>query len=144
MRHRYFLLAQVLTIVAVITLFRTVDDRKIAATVAGFIFVAVPSFFLGWDFKVAARGEPLQLIWRFAVLQFLVLFAIPIFWARVFHWNMEFADISVAGVPAALLHRLSNASFTVMMLGTLSKIVADFLALRRAGAPSSGDSSGPA
>lgn len=136
MRHRFFLLAQVLLIIIVMSLFRIVEDRKIAATIAGFLFLAVPAFFLVWDFRVARKGEPLTLIWRFSVLQFLILFAIPIFWARVFHWNVEFSEITVAGVPAALLHRLSNGSFLVMGLGTLSKVGADFLEARRVGAAS--------
>ncbi len=136
MRHRFFLLAQVLLIVVVMLLFRGLSDRKIAATIAGFLFLAVPAFFLVWDLKSARQGEPLQLMWRFSVLQFLILFAIPIFWARVFHWNVEFSEINVLGVPAALLHRLSNGSYLLMTLGTLFKVVADFLEARKSGAAS--------
>lgn len=102
-------------------LFQTIPDRKVAALAAGSLFVFLPMGVLIQNAKAKTSAlSPLRalIVWKFAVLQFLMLFAIPIFVARIHFWQMDFRDVLIVGIPAPLLHRLSNASFLLMLAAT--------------------------
>jgi len=58
-RNRFFgyLLVQFVVIVAVMVIFRTIEERQIAATVAGDLFVSMPVGFMFWAYKRAELQE---------------------------------------------------------------------------------------
>jgi hypothetical protein len=110
-------------------LFQTIPDRKIAAVLAGGLFVFLPVLILLHHARTPkAEASMVRAVgaWKFAVLQFLMLFAVPIFFARVTHWEMEFRDVLIAGIPAPLIHRLSNVSFLIMLSATAGLVGLEF------------------
>lgn len=103
-------------IVAVMGIFRFIEDRQIAATVAGFLFVLVPLVLMALEYRRAGLREKL---WFAGVLQFWVLFALPILGVRLLNWGVPFEQLSVLGVPGPVLHQFSSKSYMVMMVITV-------------------------
>jgi len=126
-----FLFLQILMMLIVPLLFRWIEDRKLAAVIAGGLFVSIPMTFLILDFRNARKGIKVQnqflWSWRLAVIQFLGLFAIPIFSLRVLYWESDFKDLSFFGLPGPLLHRLSNGSFLIMFVATAFMLISEYL-----------------
>lgn len=111
LKSLYILLGvELLTIPAVIIIFKLIADRKIAALVAACFFIIIPAVAL-WKITDTSK------IFTAAHWQFLVLFALPIFILRITHWSQEFDTIEFMGVAAASLHKYSNISFGVMLAG---------------------------
>lgn len=110
----------ILVAIMVPFIFRLVPDRRIAATMAGSLFVFVPLILMLWRWK---RAEPetafSKRLWWLSVLQFWVLFALPILGMRLLFWEMPFDDIRFFGVPGPLWHSWSTRSYLVMLAGTL-------------------------
>jgi hypothetical protein len=115
-RYHIYLLAQMLVILMVIMLFRTMADKKVASLIASLLFLGISlgCFFI--EYKKARFKS--KLFWVTG-LQFFLLFAVPIFSMRLLYWTQEFADIAVLGVGAASLHRFSSMSYALWMAGCL-------------------------
>ncbi|MNK06267.1 hypothetical protein D3C87_241600 [compost metagenome] len=103
-------------IALVMVIFRTIDDRKIAATVAGALFVGLPLGLMIYEKMTAGFAEK---IWYAGTLQFWVLFALPILGLRIFNWGTEFSELTFLGIPGPFLHQWSSKSYMVWMLITL-------------------------
>ena len=119
MRRKTFLqyfVVQVIVILIVTTLFKFVENRQVAATLAGLLFVFAP---LGLMIREYQRDKLEEKIWFYGVLQFWVLFALPILGIRLFNWGVPFDQLSFLGIPGTVLHSWSSKSYTVMMLITL-------------------------
>lgn len=116
-RYAIYFLAQVATIFVVTALFALIPDKQFAATIAGILFVGMPAVLLALE--VQRRSELHRGIWFFSVLQFWLLFAIPILGLRIFNWNVPFAELSVFGIPGPTMHQWSSKSYFVMMIATL-------------------------
>ncbi|OFZ31900.1 MAG: hypothetical protein A2622_11820 [Bdellovibrionales bacterium RIFCSPHIGHO2_01_FULL_40_29] len=99
-------------VLIVTAVFRIIEDRQIAALIAGSGFVLWPGLFL-WD-EIRSLNRYQFVIG--GVLQFWVLFAVPIFLLRILNWGAEFNSLSFAGVPAGFLHRYANGSYLLMLL----------------------------
>lgn len=65
------------------------------------------------------------------MIQFLGLFALPIFSLRLLFWDSEFKDLSFFGLPGPLLHRLSNGSFLIMFIATAFMLISEYLAQKK-------------
>lgn len=115
-RFSFYLTFQALVIAAVMVIFRVVEDRQIAATVAGTLFVGLPLILMILEFKQAQLSHKL---WYLGTLQFWVLFALPILGLRIFNWGIEFQELSIFGVPGTALHQWSSKSYMVWMIITL-------------------------
>ncbi len=111
-----YLLAQLVTIIFVVLFFKYIGDRQIAATAAGSLFVGVPLGMLLVEFR---RTGFKSKVWMFVVLQFWILFALPIMGLRIFNWGVPFEDLSFFGVSGPFLHRWSSKSYMLMMVSTL-------------------------
>lgn len=109
-------MAQAFVIVAVMGVFRALEDKQVAATVAGFLFVVVPLVLMILEYRRAGFQEKL---WFAGVLQFWVLFALPILGIRLLNWGVPFEQLSVLGVPGPVLHQFSSKSYMVMMIITV-------------------------
>lgn len=108
-------MAEVIVIFLVMMIFRFIPDRQIAATVAGVLFVGLPVIMMALEYRRARFAES---YWYLAVLQFWVLFALPILGLRLMNWGVPFDQLSVFGVPGPLLHQISSKSYIVMMIVT--------------------------
>ena len=119
MRRKTFLqyfVVQVIVIFFVMALFKFIENRQIAATLAGLLFVLVP---LALMIKEYMRAGTEENTWFLGILQFWVLFALPILGIRLLNWGVPFDQLSFIGIPGTVLHSWSSKSYTVMMLVTL-------------------------
>ncbi|MNT29679.1 hypothetical protein D3C72_1654320 [compost metagenome] len=119
MRRKTFLqyfVVQVIVIFFVMALFKWIENRQIAATLAGLLFVIVPLVLM---IKEYMRDGMEEKNWFLGTLQFWVLFALPILGIRLLNWGVPFDQLSFIGIPGTVLHSWSSKSYTVMMLVTL-------------------------
>jgi hypothetical protein len=114
-RFSIYLMLQAIVIAAVIVIFKVIPDRKIAATIAGVLFVTLP---LGLMIYEWSKEKLAHRIWFAGVLQFWILFALPILGLRVFNWETDFSELSFLGVPGATMHAWSSKSYILMMIVT--------------------------
>lgn len=99
----------------VLLLFKLIEDRSLAAVLAGVGFIVWPLLFLVLEFKF--RSFTLySKIHRVGCLQFLILFAIPLFAVRILNWGVPFSELSLAGVRASTIHQYSNGSYLIMII----------------------------
>lgn len=112
----WYLIAEVLVIIAVMAIFKLITDRQIAATLAGFLFVGLPAALMIAEYRRAGWS---QKIWYLGVLQFWLIFALPILGIRLLGWGVPFEQLSFLGVPGPVLHQWSSKSYTLMMIATI-------------------------
>ncbi len=123
-RFSFYMLSQALVIAAVVLLFKVIPDTKIASVCAGALFVFVPLVLMIIEWKLAGFTKKL---WFVCVLQFWILFALPIFGLRIFNWDTSFADLSLFGVTGPQFHYWSNKSFMVMMAASVMEVSKNYL-----------------
>jgi hypothetical protein len=111
-----YLAVQIVVIIAVSLIFRVISDRQIAATLAGCLFVVVPPVLMLFQFR---RSKFSEILWFFGVLQFWLLFALPILGLRLLNWGEPFAQLSLLGISGPILHAWSSKSYMVMMVMTV-------------------------
>ena len=104
-----------LWVLVVMVVFKLIDDRQLAALIAGLGFIFWPLLFIVHEIiqKDKANRSSLHLL---GCMKFLVLFAVPLFLLRVLNWGVSFNDLNLLGVSATQLHRFSNISYLVMTL----------------------------
>jgi len=115
-RFSIYLMLQAVVIAAVMVIFKVIPDRKVAATVAGTLFVMLPLSLMIYEYATAKLTHK---IWWVGVLQFWLVFALPILGLRIFNWEAEFQDLSFMGIPGPTLHQWSSKSYMVMMVVTV-------------------------
>lgn len=115
-RFLTYLVVQALVIVGVVLLFKIITDVKVASTLAGLLFVGLPVALGIYEWK--REGFAHQSFFG-GLLQFWVLFALPILGLRLLNWDHAFGDLSFLGVPGPVLHKYANHSYLLMMALTL-------------------------
>lgn len=108
--YRFQVVSFVAWIVAVIFIFKFVQDKPTAGLIAGIGFLILPGLFLFAEIKGAKRVPHMA-----ALCIFLAGSAIPIFLLRILNWGAEFSTLSLFGFSAEFLHRLSNYFYLVML-----------------------------
>lgn len=111
-----YLVAELAVVVAVVFIFKFITDRQIAATVAGVLFVTLPAAMMAVEYRRAGAKE---IVWYVGVLQFWVLFALPILGLRLFNWGMPFDQLTFMGIPGPTLHWWSSKSYMAMVIVTV-------------------------
>lgn len=90
-------------------------EKKVAAVIAGLMFVVSSGLALFRQYRDLRTHDR----WMYYVVgQFFVLFALPIFIARVWNWDIPFEQISFLGIPGPMYHQISTFSFIVMWFAT--------------------------
>lgn len=112
-----FLALQVLTVPLVISIFKVIEPRNVAATLAGSLFVGL-GFYI---YKTSIRSRS-SLSLYFSFLH-LFIFALPMLVRRIFYWNSSFEDIVIFGIPGPYFHRASEVFFVMLVLATLIDLV---------------------
>ena len=117
-RIQFIILA--IWIPVVLILFKVIDDKTLAAMLAGAGFVLWPLIFLINELFVMQRSKhKLSIIHLIGCLQFLILFALPIMYLRISNLNAPFNELSLLGVPGSQLHRFSNISYMIMTVAVV-------------------------
>lgn len=112
-RYRIYLFAHILVIVLVMTFFKVIPERKIAALSAGALFLLTPLVVLFFEYQAKALMKRMS---SYGAAIFLLLSAIPIFYLRVANWSDDFTSLSLAGITGPELHQLSNKIFMLMLV----------------------------
>jgi len=112
-RFRNYLSLEALVILLVILSFRMIPDKKTASMVTSFLFIGSTLGILYWETRYPDYRKRAS-FW--GALGFLLLSALPVFFMRIFNWDLAFDDILVAGVSGAEMHKISNYIFMMMML----------------------------
>lgn len=107
-----------LVIPLVMFVFWIIPERRIAAVIAGALFVGVPLALL---LRRAFGGSAGQVagsafLWWAGILQFWILFAVPILGSRLLWWNEPFESFHFFGQSADRWHQLSSKSYMVMLV----------------------------
>jgi hypothetical protein len=111
----FYLLIQFVVIGFVILFFKIIPDRQWAAFWAGMLFLVSPLLVAVDQFRRAKFRERLFFV---GVLQFLLLFAVPILGLRLMNWGESFDQLSIFGLSGIILHKLSSKSYIIMMVLT--------------------------
>lgn len=114
-RFVIYLLVQVLMTLAVIIIFKLNKDVKVASAEAGALFLLMPVVLMLIEARVSGFQQKL---WFVGVLQFWILFAVPIMGLRLLNWGADFKDLSFLGVAGSSFHYWSNKSYMLMMAVT--------------------------
>lgn len=111
-----FLAIEIVVVVAVVLIFRTVDSKQVAATVTGSLFVLLGISLLVGTFR---SGQPFHqaLFWVSALFLFAV--AIPMMWVRLSNWGVDFSELRVWGVSAPVFHQQANTAYILMVVATV-------------------------
>lgn len=99
-------------IFGVVATFNLVEDRQIAATEAGTLFVLLPPLLAWKEYKIARLRRRSFYV---GLLQFWLFFALPILGLRIFNWDEPFSNLSILGIPGPALHQFANWSYLLMM-----------------------------
>lgn len=106
-----FIVLQILTVPLVVLIFRTIEPRPLAASLAGLWFCGLSSFLVIRSFR-RSSGHLRAL---FAVSAFFALgIAYPMLVVRAWNWAVPFDQVWIWGVPGPVVHRLSNGIFLLL------------------------------
>ena len=108
-----FLALEIATIPFVIIIFKNISPRNVAAIIAGSVFVALGMYILkkSWPYKKS--------ITVYVISLHLFGFALPMLFTRLLYWNKKFEEIAIFGLKGPAFHRLSEALFSILIVGTL-------------------------
>jgi len=115
-KYLYDFVIQILLIGAVIMLFQKSPNKIQASFWASALFVMMPLSMMSREWILFRFSNK---VWWGAVLQFWLLFAIPIMTMRILHPRVSLSEVTLGGVPINLWHQLSNISFLFLMSATL-------------------------
>jgi hypothetical protein len=119
-KYIYDLIVQVLLILAVLHLFRQIPNKIQASYWASVLFVLLPISMMIREWLFCKLNNKL---WWFAVLQFWLFFAIPIFSLRIIYPRESLSELSLLGFPVKYLHSASNISYLLLMGMTIFSIL---------------------
>jgi hypothetical protein len=115
-----FLILQLITLPLVISIFKFLEPRILAALAAGSWFCVSSSFMVYRSYKWPK-------FWSAPVFIVSIIFCIgisfPMLLVRAFHWTQPFDEISIWGLPGPVFHRLSNSVFLALIVATVLEIV---------------------
>lgn len=116
--YRYELLLLAVWLPCVLTLFKVIPERRIAAVVAGTGFIVLPLLFLIMELSNKRQIGLSSKVHLYICAEFLLVSALPIFLLRLLNWDREFSDLSLFGIPAPSLHGFSNLNYLVLVVST--------------------------
>lgn len=115
-KYLYDFVIQILLILAVTYLFKMNTNKLQASFWAGALFVLMPISMMSREWLFFRWGNRL---WWAGVLQFWLLFALPIFVLRIRYSHTPFSEVSVGPIPAQLWHHTASYSYLILMAATL-------------------------
>jgi hypothetical protein len=115
-KYLYDLAIQILLIFVVSFLFKTNANVFQASFWAGAMFVLMPVSMMSREW-IFFRFE--NRLWWAAVLQFWILFALPLFILRIQYPHTSLKEVSVGPIPVQFWHQISSYSYGLLMIVTI-------------------------
>lgn len=121
---------EILTIPLVISYFKFIEPKKLAAVIAAVTFVTAGIIILRitrkWPDAYASF-----VYWAIHIHVF--IFSIPMLVGRVAFWEKDFADIKFLFLSGPEFHKLSEKGYLILMIGTLVDILVHAVKQKRLG-----------
>ena len=114
-------------IFCVIFIFKVVADKSLAGTIAGFGFVIMPSAFL----YIELKRPKSNFIHLTIIVVFLVTSALPIILLRILNPGRPFDSIYLNGVSGKQLHQISNYTYLLMLISSLTRYLIEKRQIKR-------------
>lgn len=111
---------EILTVPVVITYFKLIEPKKLAAVFAASTFVVTGFVIL----KITRKWPDAYASFVYwAIHIHIFLFSIPMLVARIAFWQKDFEDIKFLYFTGPQYHKISEKAYLVLMLGTLVDIL---------------------
>ena len=112
-RYRLFLGLEMAVVIGVILIFRIIENRGIAGSLAGALFLFSTLAILGLEWKQTRH-------WTWTMVGgvvFLVFSVLPILVVRALTHGTPFDQAEVMGLKGRWLHQISNYVFLIFLVG---------------------------
>jgi len=107
------MLANFVVILFVLSFFKLIPEKKVAALLAGSLFLISPVTVLFFEYKAQVLFKKFS---SYGALIFFAFSAVPIFYLRLANWSEDFGSLSMFGLSGNQLHELSNKIFMLMLV----------------------------
>ncbi|OYZ21473.1 MAG: hypothetical protein B7Y39_09075 [Bdellovibrio sp. 28-41-41] len=125
-RYLIYLIYFLLTIPAVIILFKFIEPRKLASLFAATIFISCSLLPIWGELKNKTKSS--FVFW--SAIGFLVLFSAPMIIVRVINYDVDFSSISFGPLSGPEFHKYSNYGFIILFCSTIVDFVQKKLLLK--------------
>ncbi len=125
-RYLIYLIYFVLTIPAVIVLFKFIEPRKLASLFAATIFISCSLLPIWGELKNKTKSS--FVFW--SAIGFLVLFSAPMIIVRVINYDADFSSINFGPLTGPEFHKYSNYGFIILLCSTIVDFVQKKLLLK--------------
>lgn len=114
---KYFwpVLVEIVQVPLIIIMFKVLPYKKLAGLLGGVMFLLVIFALVNYFYKMLYKKS----FAIYALLAHLFMFVIPILVFRIGFWSTPFEEIVFMGVPASLLHSLSEKFYVVVLWATI-------------------------
>ncbi len=129
MRKKFlmFLVLEVLLTLAVIIIFKTIEDRSIAGVIAGSLFLSFGFFII---YSLTQTKFYMRAFSFYGALVHLGMGAIPLLATRLMNWGIPHEELLILGVPAPIFHKIAEKIFVILILCTLVDLIKTFIPVR--------------
>jgi hypothetical protein len=119
---------EIVTVPLVMTYFKFIEPKKLAAVFAATTFV-IAGFII---IKMTKKWpDPYASFVYWAIRIHIFVFAIPMLVARLAFWEKDFSEIKFLYFTGPEFHKLSEKVYLVLLVGTMADILVHALKLKR-------------
>lgn len=122
-RYLIYALYFLLTIPAVILLFKLIEPKKLASIFATILFITCSILPLWGELKNKTKNSFVL----FASSGFLVLFSLPMIIVRLLNYDTDFSELNIGPLTGPEFHKYSNYGFIILLCST----IIDFIQTKR-------------
>lgn len=117
-----------LHVLAVVLIFRWIEDRRLAGLTAACLFLEIGLVVTFLEYR---WGRALGSLAFWSALIFLLGSVVPVVGLRLTFWETPFDEIQWMGITGSQLHRISNFTYISMIAMVVVEGVRDHMARRR-------------
>jgi hypothetical protein len=119
---------EVVTVPLVMTYFKFIEPKKLAAVFAGATFVITGFIIL----KITRRWPDAYASFVYwAIHIHIFVFSIPMLVARIVFWEKDFTEIKFLYFTGPEFHKISEKAYLVLVIGTMVDLLVHSLKLKR-------------
>lgn len=123
-RYFMYLVIHALVTVGVVMSFRFIDERPIAALLAGSLFLSSGLFIVLKEYRYRS--------WTFVVhTLFLAFVVIPMLVTRIAYWGQDFSELTILTIPAPAFHQMSSRLYLILVVVICRDILQSYIASRK-------------